>query len=82
MFGKWGLGIIGIEGDFNWQGWDEFYGYIDQVFVYNYYLEYLVCNGEKIYLDNVVKYLDSIVWYGGYGSYLLGKKVYFNDFFI
>ncbi len=81
MFGKWGLGITGTEGDPNRQGWDEFYGYTDQVLAHNYYPEYLVRNGEKIYLDNAVKYLDSTAWHGGYGSYSPGKKEYSNDLF-
>ncbi|MEQ8704950.1 MAG: arylsulfatase [Phaeodactylibacter sp.] len=81
MFGKWGLGITGTEGDPNQQGWDEFYGYTDQVLAHNYWPEYLVRNGEKVHLNNAVKYLDSTAWHGGYGSYSIGKKEYSNDLF-
>lgn len=81
MFGKWGLGISGTEGDPNRQGWDEFYGYTDQVLAHNYYPEYLVNNGKRIPLNNTVKYLDSTAWHGGYGSYSTGQSVYSNDLF-
>jgi arylsulfatase A-like enzyme len=81
MFGKWGLGITGSEGDPNRQGWDEFYGYTDQVLAHNYWPEYLVRNGERIHLKNTVKYLDSAAWHRGYGSYSTQKKEYSNDLF-
>ncbi len=81
MIGKWGLGITGTAGDANRQGWDYFYGYTDQVLAHNYWPEYLVRNGEKIPLDNEVKYLDSTAWHGGYGSYSTVKNTYSNDVF-
>lgn len=81
MIGKWGLGISSSEGNPNDQGWDYFFGYTDQVLAHNYYPEYLVKNGEKIPLENEVKYLDSTQWHGGYGSYSTDKKEYSNDLF-
>jgi arylsulfatase A len=37
VFGKWGLGFVGTEGDPNQQGFDEFYGYNCQRLAHNYY---------------------------------------------
>ncbi len=81
MIGKWGLGISETEGNANAQGWDYFYGYTDQVLAHNYWPEYLVKNGEKVMLENEVKYLDTTAWHRGYGSYSTVKKEYSNDLF-
>ena len=54
MIGKWGLGGSGTSGDPNRQGFDFFYGYIDQRKAHNYYPEYLWRNGEKEFLNNRV----------------------------
>lgn len=69
MIGKWGLGEPGTSGDPNQQGFDFFYGYTDQILAHNYYPEFLWKNGEKIYLENEVKYLDKSAWHRGLGSY-------------
>lgn len=50
-FGKWGLGGPGSEGDPNFQGFDEFYGYNSQTLAHNYYPYYLWNNQTKIILD-------------------------------
>ncbi len=81
MIGKWGLGIEGSSGAPSNQGWDLFYGYTDQVLAHNYYPEYLIRNGEKEYLDNKVKYLDSTAWHKGLGSYSIEKNEYSHDLF-
>lgn len=81
MIGKWGLGNTVTTGDPNKQGWDFFYGYTDQVLAHNYWPEYLIKNGEKIYLENEVKYLDTAAWHKGLGSYSTQKKQYSNDLF-
>ncbi|RMG66533.1 MAG: DUF4976 domain-containing protein [Bacteroidetes bacterium] len=81
MIGKWGLGEPGTSGDPNEQGWDYFYGYTDQVLAHNYYPEYLWENGEKRFLDNEVRYLDTAAWHKGYGSYSTRKGEYSNDLF-
>ncbi len=47
QFGKWGLGEPGSEGDPNTQGFDEFFGYIDQARAHRYYVEYLIDNGQR-----------------------------------
>jgi arylsulfatase A len=50
-FGKWGLGSPGSEGDPNFQGFDEFYGYNCQTLAHNYYPYHLWHNQEKIMLE-------------------------------
>jgi len=41
-FGKWGLGNPGTTGTPDKQGFDLWYGYIDQVHAHSYYTDYLV----------------------------------------
>ncbi len=51
MFGKWGLGAPGSEGDPVKQGWDEFYGYNCQRQAHTYYPKHLWHNDKKILMD-------------------------------
>lgn len=51
VFGKWGLGYPGSEGNPNHQGFDEFYGYNCQRLAHNYYPYHLWDNQEKIILE-------------------------------
>jgi len=51
VYGKWGLGFPGSEGDANMQGFDEFYGYNCQRVAHNYYPYHLWHNQEKIMLE-------------------------------
>lgn len=46
-FGKWGLGYPGSEGDPNFQGFDQFYGYNCQRVAHNYYPTHLWDNQNK-----------------------------------
>lgn len=50
--GKWGLGMVGTTGDPNHQGFDYFYGYLDQKQSHNYYPTHLWENGQWDSLDN------------------------------
>jgi arylsulfatase A len=50
-FGKWGLGLPGSEGDPNFQGFDEFFGYNCQSLAHHYYPYHLWHNQEKIMLE-------------------------------
>jgi arylsulfatase A len=81
MIGKWGLGIEHSTGDPLKQGFDFYYGYLDQVLAHNYYPEYLLRNGEREYLDNEVQYLDTSLWHRGLGSYSTRKSTYSHDLF-
>ncbi len=47
-YGKWGLGNPGTTGTPDQQGFDDFYGYIDQVHAHNYYTDFLMHNTDTI----------------------------------
>ena len=81
MIGKWGLGSDFNSGDPLKQGFDFYYGYLDQVLAHNYFPEFLIRNGEREYLDNEVKYLDTTLWHKGLGSYSTEKRTYSHDLF-
>ncbi|MBK95213.1 MAG: N-acetylgalactosamine-6-sulfatase [Planctomycetaceae bacterium] len=57
LCGKWGLGddFPGNTGLPNDQGFDFFYGYLNQVHAHNYYPEFLWRNKQKEMLRNVVQ---------------------------
>jgi arylsulfatase A-like enzyme len=56
LIGKWGLGEPDTTGVPNRQGFDYFYGYLNQVHAHNYYPDYLWKNAEKVAVDgNVVE---------------------------
>jgi len=48
LIGKWGLGEPGTSGLPNRQGFDYFFGYLNQVHAHNYYPDYLWRNTERI----------------------------------
>ncbi|HEV8131609.1 MAG TPA: arylsulfatase [Acidobacteriota bacterium] len=47
LVGKWGLGEPGTTGIPNKKGFDEFFGYLNQVHAHNYYPDFLWKNEEK-----------------------------------
>jgi arylsulfatase A len=49
-FGKWGLGNTGSTGEPDKQGFDEFFGYIDQTLAHNYYPYFLMHNNDTVML--------------------------------
>ena len=53
LFGKWGLGEIGLDGHPNKMGFDEFFGFLNQTHAHNYFPSWLVHNSEKVRLRNV-----------------------------
>ena len=53
-FGKWGIGNPPPLDDPQRHGFDEFYGYINMYHAHNYYPEFLVHNGRKVPLRNVL----------------------------
>jgi len=55
IIGKWGLGEPETTGIPNKQGFDYWFGYLNQRHAHNYYPEYLWRNEEKATLDNVVR---------------------------
>jgi arylsulfatase A-like enzyme len=54
LAGKWGLGHEGSTGVPTRQGFDRFFGYLDQHHAHNYYPSFLVRNEERVPLKNVV----------------------------
>ncbi|MCC6486127.1 MAG: arylsulfatase [Candidatus Hydrogenedentes bacterium] len=72
LMGKWGLGNEDTTGIPNLQGFDEFFGYLDQGHAHNYYPEFLWRNQEKVALEgNVESPTDKGV--------AVEKKVYSHD---
>lgn len=47
LVGKWGLGEAGSSGEPNRQGFDQFYGFLNQNHADDYYTDYLWRNGYK-----------------------------------
>ena len=58
LIGKWGLGEAGSTGIPNKQGFDYFFGYLNQARAHNYYPDWLWRNQEKVRLGNEVVYAD------------------------
>lgn len=54
IVGKWGCGEAGSSGVPNRQGFDYWFGYLNQVHAHNYYPEFLWRNDEKVILNNEV----------------------------
>lgn len=52
LVGKWGLGYEGSEGLPERQGFDHFFGYLDQQHAHNPYPPFLIRNGERVTLRN------------------------------
>ncbi len=52
IIGKWGIGEPGTTGIPNRQGFDYWFGYLNQRHAHNYYPEYLWRNEEKVGLAN------------------------------
>ena len=66
VFGKWGLGYPGSEGDPNMQGFDEFFGYNCQRQAHRYYPMHLWHNQEKVVMEgndfkNMVTYAPDVI---------------------
>ena len=80
LCGKWGLGDdrpndTGLPND---QGFDYFFGYLNQVHAHNYYPEFLWRNKERVELRNVV--VRSEGNYGGFrGGYATERVDYSHD---
>ena len=78
LFGKWGLGEVGLEGHPLKQGFDAFFGYLNQVHAHNYYPEFLWRNLEKQPLNNRVERTERV--YGGFhGGWATERNEYSHD---
>jgi uncharacterized sulfatase len=80
LIGKWGLGEEAMPGQPNKQGFQYFYGYLNQHHAHNYYPEFLWQNRSKVWLDNVLRRDGK--WYEEIGAGVASKKVeYSHDLF-
>ena len=80
LIGKWGLGEVGSTGVPNRQGFDYFFGYLNQIRAHNYYPDYLWQNEDRYPLDNVVETVQQ-GYAQGIGSYATEKVQYSHDLF-
>ncbi|MCA9126706.1 MAG: arylsulfatase [Planctomycetales bacterium] len=55
LIGKWGLGEVDQPGFPLRQGFDSFFGYLNQVHAHNYYPEFLYRNDQRVQLRNEVQ---------------------------
>jgi uncharacterized sulfatase len=76
LCGKWGLGDVqhGNQGRPNDQGFDYFYGYLNQTHAHNYYPDFLWRNTDRVALQNVVTHIPQADSPGGYAT----KKVEYS----
>ncbi len=83
LIGKWGLGEADTEGIARKQGFDFFFGFLNQIRAHNYYPDYVWKNDEKFLLENEVKICDKEGYYAnGIGSVSTNKKQYIQDLFL
>ena len=60
LTGKWGLGMNNTTGSPLKQGFDYYYGYLDQKQSHNFYPSHLWENDEKVMLDNPYMYVHKV----------------------
>lgn len=82
LIGKWGLGDEGNTGLPNDQGFDYFFGYLNQVHAHNHYPDFLWRNKEKVPLPNKVE-LGPIAYMSFHGGVVKpeNRNVYSSDLF-
>ncbi len=80
LIGKWGLGEAGSTGIPNKQGFDYFFGYLNQIRAHNYYPDYLWRNRNKVALENEIVVSDT-GYSKGIGSASENKIDYSHDIF-
>ena len=81
LIGKWGLGEVGQEGHPLKQGFDYFYGYLNQVHAHNFYPEFLWRNRKKHMLKNVVEPVSDKPRAGFMGGAATKRVEYSHDLF-
>ncbi|MEM9142523.1 MAG: arylsulfatase [Bacteroidota bacterium] len=81
LIGKWGLGDLGSSGTPDKQGFDHYFGYLNQILAHNYYPDYLIKDGDSVRLANeVVKATKGYA--KGKGQAATVKKEYAHNLFI
>ncbi|MEM1443928.1 MAG: arylsulfatase [Verrucomicrobiota bacterium] len=89
LIGKWGLGELGSAGHPNKQGFDYFFGYLNQRHAHNFYPEFLIRNSEVAKLENITSPLweefrveNGFPEDGAGFATPEGKKEYSHDLFV
>ena len=77
LIGKWGLGEMGSEGEPLRQGFDYFYGVVNQTHAHNHYPDFVWRNTDKVPLPNVVTPVGAVPGAG----YATTRVQYANDLF-
>ncbi|MSU64720.1 MAG: N-acetylgalactosamine-6-sulfatase [Opitutus sp.] len=77
LVGKWGLGLVDEEGEPRRQGFDYYYGFLNQTHAHNYYPNFLWRNGERVPLPNVVTPVGPVEGAG----YATKRMAYAGDLF-
>jgi len=80
VIGKWGLGDSGSSGVPGKQGFDHFFGYLNQIRAHNFYPDYLWRNTTKVPLDNEVIIAEE-GYAKGIGQASTNKNEYSHDLF-
>ncbi len=80
LIGKWGLGEEGSTGVPSQQGFDYFFGYLNQIKAHNHYPEYLWRNDKKVMLPNEVIFARE-GYAKGVGTASVRKEAYAHDLF-
>ena len=81
LVGKWGLGEVDQPGWPLRQGFDRFFGYLNQVHAHNYYPEFIWNNDAKMPLRNIVQRSER--GYAGFVGGAATKRIdYTHDLFV
>jgi arylsulfatase A-like enzyme len=77
LIGKWGLGQEDEAGEPRKQGFDEYFGFLNQTHAHNHFPDFLWRNGEKVALPNVVTPVGDVPGVG----YATKRVSYAGDLF-
>ena len=80
LVGKWGLGEVDQPGFPLRQGFDSFFGYLNQLHAHNYYPEFLYRNDQRVMLRNEVQ-LPEGKQLGFLGGHATKRVDYSHDLF-
>ncbi|MCC7333907.1 MAG: arylsulfatase [Pirellulaceae bacterium] len=81
LVGKWGLGEVDQPGFPLRQGFDSFFGYLNQVHAHNYYPEFLYRDAERVKLRNEVQLSTDGRQPGFQGGHATKRVDYSHDLF-
>jgi len=81
-FGKWGLGDLDTPGVPEKQGFQEFFGYYDQVHAHHYYPDYLIDTGKHFPLPGNKDFYKTHKGSGGMPAKTRGLEHQFSQYLI